>query len=230
MDNENFENEELNVDEVDAQENQQVEENEQPVEERVPLNKFLEEKKKRKEYEKRLREFEAKEEEHKEKEALSEIRKLAKDKDFDDDTAEMFETILRKSMSLREKRDPLTEQVNDEISDLAEVNPEVIKYKKEIMATVKKFAKVGEEMSVEEAYRYIAPQKLRYNEMQTDIEQKAALRRRESYENRQLNSSSKEITSKYQLDETDRKALAGLQKYQPNAGWNEEKYFKTWKG
>jgi hypothetical protein len=198
---------------------------------RVPLNKFLEEKKKRKELERKMREFESKEQDQKEKDALEKIRNIAKEKDFDEDTADMFATLFKETMAFQPKKsDPLTQQINEDIAEIAELNPDISKYKTEISEKVKKFAKVGEELTVEEAYRLVAPQSLKLNEMQTDLEQKNALKRRESYENKQLNSSSKELTSKIKLDEVDRKALAGLQKYQPEAGWNEEKYFKTMKG
>lgn len=216
--------------EVDVENETEGSEHQEEKEDRVPLNKFLEEKKKRKELEKKMREFEAKEQDSKRQSAIEEIRKIALEKEFDEDTADMFTTLFEKTMSFQPKADPLTEQVNEDIAELAETSPDIFKYKKEITEKVKKFAKVGEELTVEEAYRLVAPQSLKMTEMQTDLEQKAALRRRESYENKQLNSSSKELKSKYQLDEADKKALAGLQKYQPNAGWNEEKYYKTMKG
>jgi hypothetical protein len=102
-------------------------------------------------------------------------------------------------------------------------------YKNEIQKVIKDYKAKGIEIDAEEAYFKVRG-KSRMREYRTDIEQKALLDRRNGDDKKLPASTPKAPKDPYPLDDVDKKALEGLQKAQPSAGWTAERYFKLMKG
>ena len=83
-------------------------------------------------------------------------------------------------------------------------------------------------VGAEEAYMLLRG-KQRLREMQLAEEQKRLAKRKEAGMKKVDTAAPGKMQTKYKLDEADRKALAELQKAQPEAGWTIEKYWKLMK-
>ena len=194
--------------------------------ENVPLGKFLEEKKRRRELEKQVREFQDKNSSQESLDKLEKIKNLAKSKGYDDDFADLMAELSKEMLSSVTKVDREEREILEDIQDLSEEYPEAAKYKKEIVEKIKKYRKVDPDFGVEDALNLIKPSKIRTNELKTDIEQKQAIARR-SVENKKVaNSTGSAPNNPYPLDESDKKALEGLQKAQPHSNWTVKKYWE----
>lgn len=210
-------------------ESEELEENgedESEPKDKVPLSRFLEEKKRRKELERKLRENEEKHQSYQEKERVDKIRELVTSKGYDEGVADLMADMFNEITKTMPKVDRFEQEILQDIQDYADENPEVLKHKKEIVDKIKKYRKVDPDFGVEEALSLIKPSKIRYNEVKTDIEQKNAIARRNNENRKVATSSSTSQKEKYPLDEADRKALEGLQKAQPDKGWTAEKLWK----
>lgn len=195
----------------------------------VPLNTFLEEKKKRKELEKRLRQLEEKE---LDVEILTERQKIKQkyvDRGYQEDLADLIAEdysnlkgeLKRSTLS---KKDHLDEDIEDLARD--DFYSDAVSFQKEIKAKVKEFKNI----SVEDAYNLVRNPKIKYKELNEDSEQKRILKRRnESSNNTILNASASSPKNPYPLDDNDKKALIKLQELQPTTGWTIEKYFNIMK-
>jgi hypothetical protein len=71
--------------------------------------------------------------------------------------------------------------------------------------------------------------KARMKEFQQEQDQRSLVKKAQTPAHKIENASPVAIKAKYQLDDADKKALAGLQKAQPEAGWNVEKFWKMMK-
>ena len=194
--------------------------------ENVPLGKFLEEKKRRRELEKQVREFQDKNSSQESLDKLEKIKNLAKSKGYDDDFADLMAEVSKEMLSSVTKVDREEREILEDIQDLSEEYPEAVKYKKEIVEKIKKYRKVDPDFGVEDALNLIKPSKIRTNELKTDIEQKQAIARRNVESKKVANSTSSAPNNPYPLDEADKKALEGLQKAQPNSNWTVKKYWE----
>jgi hypothetical protein len=200
----------------------------------VPEATFLEEKKKRKELERRLREFEEKNVDKDVAIDKANIKKKYVDKGYDEDLAETIaEDMANLRAEFRKSRfsDLDDSTIDDDLKELARDNffKDASVYKKEISTAISEAKKKGIELSAEDAYFKVRG-KTRLKEYQTEIEQLALLKRKETEEKEIPQSSPKSPKDPYPLDEADKKALEGLQKAMPSAGWTPEKYFKLMKG
>jgi hypothetical protein len=220
-----LEQEETTETEIQA-ETGESEEISETKEDRVPLNRFLEEKKRRKELERKLREHEEKTLTNENRERVDKIRDLVREKGYDDGVADLMSDMFNELSKAMPKVDRVEQEILEDIQDLAEENPDVLRHKKEIVEKVKKYRKVDPDFGVEEALNLIKPSKIRLNELKTDIEQKNAIARRSVETKKIPASTSSAPKDKYPLDEDDKKALEGLQKAMPNSGWTTEKYYK----
>jgi hypothetical protein len=219
--------EELNDEPVDSQDDlPQDDVGNESKEDRVPLNKFLDEKRKRRELEKQIRELQGKNISNETKNKVNAIKDLVKQKGYDDDFADVLSEITSHILDSVPKSDREEQEILEDIQDFADENPEVLKHKKEIIEKVKKYRKADPDFSVEDALNLIKPSKIRLSELKTDIEQKQAMARRNVENKKVANSSSSSVKDPYPLDEADRKALKGLQEAQPDKGWTAEKFYK----
>jgi len=71
--------------------------------------------------------------------------------------------------------------------------------------------------------------KTRTKEFQREQEQRTLVKKRQTEDKKVPNAAPVALKSQYKLDEHDKKALAGLQKAQPEAGWDAAKYYKMMK-
>jgi hypothetical protein len=232
VDNENMEvmeNEQLESEVIETNETM-LEHEEQKREDKIPLNKYLEEKKRRRELEKRLREVEEKTLESENKNKLEEIREKVKSRGYDEDFAELMGEFAKDLLGSMPRIDKVEQEILEDIQDYADENPEVLKYKKQIVEKVRKYRKADPDFSIEDALNLITPAKVRVNELKTDVEQKQAIARRTAESKKVLTSTGASSPSNpYPLDEADKKALEGLQKLFPEKGWNAEKFHKLMK-
>ena len=189
------------------------------VEEKVPLSVFLEEKRKRKELEKETRKY-------REDNTRSEIKAKWISKGYDEDFANEQSSI---EYGLKELQETLNNtKLDNEILELSNEDAffkDAVTYKAEIKQKMKE-----KNVTAEEAYLLLRG-KTRRLELTEDIEQKNLLNRREASQAKNVipNASSSKPTNPYPLDDSDKKALAELKKFQPNAGWDDAKYYKIMK-
>jgi len=224
-----------NIDEIvlDESVEEVVEEpKEEPKEDKVPLATLLDEKRKRKELERQLREYKEKEVDTDAKLTKTQLRQKYIDKGFDEDVAESLAdefTSLR--MEVRKAQFKELEPIDEDLKELTRDSfySDALTYKKEIQSVITDFKKKGIDLDLEEAYLKVRG-KARLKEYKTEIEQKALLDRRNADDKKLPASTSKPVKDPYPLDETDKAALAGLQKAQPNSAWNAEKFYKLMKG
>lgn len=83
-------------------------------------------------------------------------------------------------------------------------------------------------ISAKDAYMLVRGETRSY-EVQLKKEQRAAVQRKQTTSKTVTTAKTTTPTSPYKLDENDKKALAGLQKAQPDGGWSVEKYYKLMK-
>lgn len=211
---------------ADLQDDPQDSPDNESKEDRVPLNKYLSEKAKRRELEKQIRELQGKTQTQEQKSKLSSIRELVKQKGYDDDFADVISEITGSILDTVPKVDREEQEILSDIEDYADDNPEVLKHKKEIIEKVKKYRKADPDFSIEDAMNLIKPSKVRASEVRLDAEQKQALARRSAENKKVSNSSSSSPKDPYPLDEADKKALEGLQKAQPDKNWTAQKLYE----
>jgi hypothetical protein len=220
------ETEQETTEQDDEQETEETDEDESESNDRVPLGRFLEEKKRRKELERLLRENEEKHQSYQDKERVDKIRESVISKGYDEGVADLMADMFNEITKTMPKVDRVEQEILQDIQDYADENPEVLKHKKEIVEKIKKYRKVDPDFGIEQALSLIKPSKVRYNEVKTDIEQKNAIARRNNENRKVATSTGSPQKEKYPLAEADRKALEGLQKAQPDKGWTAEKLWK----
>ena len=203
---------------------------EEPKEDKVPLATLLEEKKRRKDLERQLREFKEKQLDADVVLTKTQLKQKYVAKGVDEELAEAFaeefaslKSEVRKA-SFKELEDTT---IDDDIKELSKDGffADAMTYKREIQDAVKSFKAKGIDLDVEDAYFKVRG-KSRLNEYRTEIEQKALLNRRNAEEKGTPSAKPSAPKDPYPLDENDKKALAGLQKAQPDVGWTAEKYYK----
>jgi hypothetical protein len=230
--NEGQTNEET-YEEEGRQEDALLEEHKEPDNDKVPLSVHLQTKKELKELKKRLRESEERDIDNDLKNTREQIIRKYTEKGYDEELANMLadDIVGIKSEVKKSKLNNIDDStLDEELADLSKDKffEDAPTFKKDIQARVSEYKKKGIELSVEDAYISLRG-KNRLKEIQTDIEQKASLKRREGEEKQVPSSTSAAPKNPYPLDDADKKALEGLQKAQPNGGWTPEKYYKLMK-
>ncbi len=182
----------------------------------VPLNKYMAEKKRRQELE---RKFAA-------QEADREKLRITTDyvnRGYPEDEALR---LAEKDVNQRSKLEALeAKQLDYDIKDLAK-DPffaDAETYRDDIKEKIRDL-----KCDAETAYMLIRG-KTRTREFQTVQEQKNLNQRRKVEQKKVVSASPSAPKNPYPLDDHDKKALAGLQKAQPGANWTAEKYYKTLK-
>jgi hypothetical protein len=229
IENEDFE-EELDEDFDDIEDVEEPEEENSDIQETetisektkkndsVPLSKYLEEKSKRKTYEKKLKEQE-------DSGIQAQLIEKWENQGFDRDTAIQYAGVEYNQYVIQQKLSKL--EAENEIADLSKKDgfyADAVSYKKEIHKLMQ-----AKNLNAEEAYNVLRG-KQRQLELKDDTEQKELYKRRGKNTAKLSSSASINPKNPYPLDDTDKKALLGLQKSQPNASWNPEKYYKMMKG
>ncbi len=178
---------------------------------------------------KQLREVEDKSLDDDHRKKLEGIRNKAKEKGYDDDMADMFADTLGDLLkSVPNRRDPIDEEVADEIDDLVDEIPGIKKYKKEIIEKVKKYRKADPDFGVEDALKLISPKKADRSELRLEIEQKNALSRRNE-ESPAPKGTTGGVKDPYPLSADEKRILKQLQSDRPEKNWTAEKYYKLMK-
>ena len=231
--NEEIQEEQEQEQEVENTEEEEVIE-EKPVEEkqddRVPLATLLEEKKRRKEIEKRLRELEEKELDH---EILIDKKKISEkyiNSGYEEALANMIaEDVAGLKRELRKNNLSKVDYLDEEIQDLSRdvFYSDASSYGKEIKSKITEFKTKGIDLSVEDAYNLVRNPRLKFKEIKEDTEQKDLLNRRQTSKTNSVpNASASAPKNPYPLTSDDKKALAKLQEMQPNNGWDVKKFYE----
>lgn len=194
----------------------------------LPVSKYMEEKRRRRQVEEELRKLKAEKMSNEKSSKIERLRNLAKDKGYDDDLADLLGNFADELLSSipnsagKSEDDFLVEEIRDaqEYGGLKEA----MKYKDQIIARVKKNG-----LTIEEAYRLEVGNKARelQNEKRTKEEQIAAMKRRQAAGDKVVSAatdSSKSNTAT--LNAEDRKLLEHLKRTQPNNNWTAEKFAK----
>lgn len=196
----------------------------------VPLKTFLELKGELKELKRKQAEFE----DTKISESTRTYREKMKqkwiDRGYDEDMAKaMAEDLTEVVNTLHAGNETNTDRlIKAEIDELSAVDDytDIVSYKDRIVDTIKKGKTAGLEIGVEQAYFMLAG-----NTKIKEIKNKQTVLNRLNNNNKGKSElptgqgDAKE--TKYQLDADDKKALAGLQKMQPEMNWTAKKYFET---
>jgi len=188
----------------------------------VPKEVAVNWKKENKELKRKLREFEQSKLSDENKSRLTKIKELAKSKGYDDDLADLLETFGNELLSAIPKKDMEDDDILEDYRDYAEDNPEAAEYKKELIEKVKKYRKADPDFSIEDAFRLIKPKKS-VKEMQLEIEQRAALSRRNDKEPPPASPTAPKDS--FPLDKDDERILKKMQEEHPDGGWTREKYY-----
>jgi len=140
-------------------------------------------------------------------------------------------------LSTKNKKDSLADMVDDEIEDLArsdEFFADASSHRDSILLKIKEMQKKDIEISVEEAYILVTKglrgkaklvSQNRQNREFIENKKKAVNGKRTNVDT----SSGGVPKQKYKLDKEDQKALAGLQKMQPDKKWDAKKYYEIMK-
>jgi hypothetical protein len=195
---------------------------EEPVEEpkkdfSVPGAKYMAEKKKRQELEKILANQKA------EQDKLRIVQEYIS-QGYPEPTA-IYHAEERVRQS-RENDEVKSRLLDLDIRDLTKSDSffaDAMSYKDEIKEKIRQYG-----IGAEEAYMMIRGP-VRTREIMTQQEQLNANKRRQVEHKKVTNSTPAAPQNPYKLDEVDKRALAGLQKAQPEVSWTAEKYYKLMK-
>lgn len=200
--------------EVVAEQPEVVEE--KPVERKtVPLDKYIGEKTRRKELEKKLSELSAKTDDIE----AAFFKKYHETLGFDEPVAKE----LAKDMAAAQRKTTVVDDIDDEIADLAEEDEffdDAKVFATDIRKLIADAKSKGKDMDVKTAYLKVRNPSERVQEI---LRRKAA----DKSQPRSTGSPAKAVEP---LDEADRRVLKTLQERQPDAGWNADTYRKYMKG
>lgn len=185
--------------------------------ESVPLPKYMSERKRRQELEKVLADQQA------ERDRINLVQQLI-ERGWPEYEAQVQ---AQEKISQRQEIERLKDkQLDFDIRELAasdEFYSDAASYKDDIKEKMRLY-----NVDVREAYMLIRGRS-RMRELQVQNEQRAAAKRTKTKTKKVENAKSMPVSTPYKLDDYDKKALAELQKAQPEAGWSVEKYFKMMK-
>jgi homoserine trans-succinylase len=203
---------------------------ETPVETKDNKNSLLEdllkERKKRQEYERKVREYEQRvfdDEIFKDRERIK--QQYLEDGFNDEDSSKIAERESDRIKKMKQELNSIntTMAADNEIKELVgsdEFYSDAEYYKKEIIEKMK-----SNKCDAETAYMLIRG-KERRREYQTTIEQRLLTKKEEVISKQVPSSSPSKPSNLYPLDDSDKKALKNLQKADPKGKWTEEKFYK----
>lgn len=209
--------EDLQEEEEDSQEPEK-QPAEKPAADTVPLSKYLGEKKRRQELEKVFAQ------------QTAEREKLALKDDLIKRGWPEYEAELQAADKVRQKQESdevKSKLIDFEIKDLSKSDPffaDAETFKDEIKGKMREM-----DVDAETAYMLIRG-RTRTREYQLQQEQRELVKRKSPSATKKVaNAAPEPPKSPYKLDDHDKKALAELQRVQPDSGWTPEKYYKMMK-
>ncbi len=223
------ENSEQQVETQETMEQQEV----QDVQEQsdtVPLATYLDMKNKFKDAKTRLAEIEDSKRSEDTIATRNRIKNKWIDKGFDEDTANaiseeiagVYEELGKAKQS---KADILITEEIDELSSDSFYS-DIKQYEGQIKSKIKQFKKVGEKISVEDAYLMVAGVRTKLKESQLRNEVVGGIENANKAQSNVPTAVGSKPQNVYNLDSDDRAALAQLKVMQPTANWDEKKYYE----
>jgi hypothetical protein len=194
----------------------------------LPVSKYMEEKRRRRQVEEELRKLKAEKMSNEKASKIERLRGLAKDKGYDDDLADLLGSFADELLSSIPNSAGKTEEdfLVEEIRDAQEYGglKDAMKFKDQIISRVKKNG-----LTIEEAYRLESAGRVKelQGEKRTQEEQIAAMKRRQAAGDKAISVSTDSAkSSTTSLTAEDRKLLEHLKRTQPNNNWTAEKFAK----
>ena len=194
----------------------------------LPVSKYMEEKRRRRQVEEELRKLQAEKMSHEKVAKIEKMRSLAKDRGYDDDLADLLGSFADELLSSIPNSAGKTEEdfLVEEIRDAQEYGglKDAMKFKDQIITRVKKNG-----LTIEEAYRLESAGRIKelQGEKRTQEEQIAAMKRRQAAGDKAISVSTDSAKSSVaSLNAEDRKLLEHLKRTQPNNNWTAEKFAK----
>lgn len=192
---------------------------EKPRNDTVPLAKYLDTQRKLKEYERKM----AADAEERERLRVREdlIKRGYPEAEAEIQAREKIEIKRELELARRERMEGQIERLARSEEFYADVNT----FRDELLDVMR-------EKSVDAKQAYLLLRgDIRLKELRTKDEQRSLMQRREAVAKKTATATATPVTSDYAgMDNDDKKALAMLQKVQPDAGWTPEKYKKMMKG
>jgi hypothetical protein len=194
----------------------------------LPVSKYMEEKRRRRQVEEEHRKLKAEKMSNEKASKIERLRGLAKDKGYDDDLADLLGSFADELLSSIPNSAGKTEEdfLVEEIRDAQEYGglKDAMKFKDQIISRVKKNG-----LTIEEAYRLESSGRVKelQGEKRTQEEQIAAMKRRQAAGDKAISVSTDSAkSSATSLTAEDRKLLEHLKRTQPNNNWTAEKFAK----
>jgi len=236
-DNEESESEEEGEEELEEGEDSLEEpEEEEPKNKNdyVPVKSLINEKAKTRELKRRLAKLEEKVLDQEDIESQNTIYQDLVDEGMDEGMAKKLAVHTVRLAAKNRKTDSYESSITDELTDLSEDDyfADALDYKIPIIKKMRDYRKKGITISAEEAYLTVVGADKLKGKTKVRERKKAAAKQLEN--KRSGRSQYKKVAagdssgpkSQYKLDSDDMKALQGLQKAQPFAGWTKAKYYK----
>lgn len=200
----------------------------------VPLKTHLEVKRQNKQFKQKLKELESLRYDRDTLEYKSKIRQEYLDAGYEEGFAELQARHLAdiRETAMAKKQNEYEDDFDQEVQELAESDEffaDAVDQKDKILAKIKDFEKKGVELSIEDAYVLVVNTRRRIKDVSVNRQQREILKGKGAggKGSNVPTAGATKLTGSYKLSPEDRKALAGLQKMQPDAKWTEEKYYKT---
>lgn len=185
--------------------------------ESVPLSKYISERKRRQEAERVLTGQQI------ERDRMKLVQQLI-DRGWPEDEAQVqAQEKINQWLEIERLKDKQLDYDIRELATADEFYSDAASYKDAIKEKMRAY-----NVDAKEAYMLIRGRS-RMRELQLQNEQRMAAKRSKIKTKKVENAKPLPVSAPYKLDDYDKKALAELQKAQPEAGWNAEKYFKTMK-
>lgn len=198
----------------------------------VPLAKHLDTKNQLKEAKRKLAELEDSKKSDEVKNKTAEIKKKWIDKGYSEEAAQDMADVIGDVLETVQSKDTSNKDmlIKSEIEDL-KADPfykDIGVYSDKIKDKMAIASKLGSNLSVEEAYLLVVGVKNKLKESKIDSEVKESLKNKTKGSSTGSNvaNSGGSANNAIQLSPEDRKALAGLQKMQPDAKWTTKKYYE----
>lgn len=189
----------------------------EPSKDTIPLAKYMEERKRRQQLERMLADQEA------EREKLKAVQEYIERGYPEYEAQNLAQRDIEQKREIEELRNWRLEESIKELSRSDPFFSDAEAFKDEIKTKMK-------ELKCDAATAYMTIRgPARMKEYQTEQEQRNLVKRRTVEGKKVTNATPTPIKSEFELDEYDKKALAGLQKLMPDAGWTAKKYFELMK-
>lgn len=203
----------------------------------VPLKTHLEVKRLNKELKNKLAKFEETQYTNESLVYKNSVIKKYTDAGYEPSLAELIAEDMTniRDLATSKKQSYIEDSIDEDIQDLAgtdEYYKDALDYTDAIKAKIKEFKKKGVELDVGDAYALVVNRTQKTRNTNIDSQREVLNNKKSGIPTGTTNvptASGSKVTTQFDLDADDNKALKRLQLMQPDAGWTPEKYSKMMK-